>query len=192
MTDPAITSRLLPNERIVWSGQPARGIKFVGSDLLTIPFGIFLLVFSLTWANGAQSGGAPPEFWLIGIPFLFGGLFMAGGRFPIDAWARSNTRYAVTDRWIMIVRGSPFGKFTTLMLDRLPETSLEEHPDGSGTITFGEQLPLFGSSYSRQPLRSLMPSFNPTPAFHFIPDAQQVFDQVQTLAAPVRSVARAD
>lgn len=190
--DPAITSRLLPNERIVWSGRPATGIKFVGSDLLTIPFGIVFLVLSLSWINGAQSGGAPLAFWLFGIPFVFVGVFMVGGRFPIDAWARSNTCYAVTDRRIMIARGSPFGKFTSIMLDRLPETSLEEHPDGSGTITFGEQLPLFGSPYSRQPLRSLMPSFNAVPAFHFIPDAHKVFDQVQKLAAPMRSVAGAE
>lgn len=177
MTDPAITSRLLPNERIVWSGRPARGIKFTGSDLLTIPFDIFALFFAITWISAARSDGSPLEFRVFGISFVLVGLFVTAGRFPVDAWARSNTRYAIMERRGMIARESPVPKYTSIALDRLPETNLEEHSDGSGTITFGRTASVFRFSLRGQPLRSLMPSFNPTPAFPFIPDARQVFDQ---------------
>lgn len=107
------------------------------------------------------------------------GLYLIFGRFFVDAWARSRTAYGVTTQRILILRDGPFGKFTALAIDRLPELSLNERGDGGGTIRFSNAPNFFGG---RTGFSGWSPALDGTPQFLAIPDAKAVFDQIQKLS----------
>ena len=104
------------------------------------------------------------------------GLYLMVGRFLLDAWIRGGMLYAVTNKRILISRSGPFGKFTALGLDRLPDASISESAGGRGTIRFGELAPMWGG---RNGISSWTPSLDPTPQFIAIENARSVFDQIQ-------------
>jgi hypothetical protein len=178
MTTSDVTERLLPGEKIVWSGRPTQGLLLTGQDWLLIPFSLLWGGFAVFWETSvlAQTQ-APLMMKLWGIPFVLAGLFFIAGRFLLDAWVRRRTRYAVTNRRILIARSGIFGKFIALSLERLPDASLSQRTNGSGTIRFGQQASRWGSSFS-----GWIPSLDPTPQFIGVENAQSVFDQVQLAA----------
>jgi hypothetical protein len=109
--------------------------------------------------------------------FLTFGLFLSVGRFIVDAWLRRSTRYALTDKRILILREGPFQTFTAVALDRLPQAQINERRNLSGDVRFGPQQSLFGSG--RNGFSMWMPTLDPTPQFLAIPEARKVFDLVQ-------------
>ena len=120
-------------------------------------------------------------FPLFGIPFILIGFYFLAGRFLADAWMRGRISYAVTNQRVLIFRAPPFGKLTSLAIDRLPELSLEERADGRGTILFQPAQPMWNTrSWS-----SWTPALDPTPQFLRIADARNVFDRIQKLGARV-------
>jgi hypothetical protein len=179
-----LSDRLLPGERILWSGQPAQGLLLTGQDAFVIPFSLFWcgaisipVVGLLSHPEKADIGG------LFLVPFVLIGLYMLVGRFLIDAWIRRGVQYAVTDKRILIWRPGPFSKFTSLNLDRLPGLSISERASGRGTIRFGEPMTMqwgmrWGRNYNNN-LGSAMPSLDPTPQFLAIENARSVFDRIQ-------------
>jgi hypothetical protein len=120
---------------------------------------------------------SPVFFRLWGIPFVLVGLYFIFGRFLADGWQRARTFYGVTNERILIVSGLFQRQVKSLSLRNLPELTLSERGDRSGSITFG-QVPamygwLAGSSWpgtSRQ-----LP-----PSFELIENARQVYGQIQT------------
>jgi hypothetical protein len=166
-------ARLLPGEIIAWSGRPADGLMFRPADLFLIPFSVFWVGFVVVWTVAAASAAGP--FAAFGLLFVLAGLTMMGGRFWLDAWLRARTRYAVTDRRILISRPSPFGEFVAIALDRLADARLSEGKDGRGSIRFGQAPPLFaGTGFG-----TWAPALDPTPQFIAITDARRVFDLIQ-------------
>lgn len=157
------------------AARPGRGILFTSRDILLVPFSLLWCGFAILWEFGATSMGAPGFFALWGAMFICIGLYFVAGRFLVDAWIRRGTSYAVSDRRILIVRGAPFGKFTTIGLSQLPEISLTEGGDGRGTIHFGEQ----GSMGGNRRMSGWSPALDPTPQFIAIDDARRMFDLVQ-------------
>lgn len=172
--------RLLPGERTLWSGRPATGVLFTPKDAFLIPFSALWCGFVIFWIGGVlvSGGGA---FALFGVVFLCFGLFFSVGRFILDAALRRNTRYALTDRRVLILRTGPLSSFTAVALDRLPEAQISERATGTGTIRFGQQQSLFG--FGQSGLSIWTPSLDPTPQFLAIPEARRVFDLVQTAVA---------
>ncbi len=168
-------ARLLEGERIVWSGRPVQGTLFMARDWFLVPFSIFWCGFAIFWEASVLGSNAPALFALWGIPFIVVGLYLTLGRFTIDAWLRRNTRYAVTNRRIIIARSDPFPKLTSISLERMPELQLTEWPDGRGTIRFGPTLPYWGLAG----WGGWSPATDPTPQFIGISDAQRVFDRIQ-------------
>jgi len=161
-------ARLLDDERILWSGRPAGGIRFTARDsLMWGGFAIF-------WETVVIRSNAPGFFRLWGVPFVLAGLYLIFGRFFVDAWLRGKTRYAVTNRRILIVRSGTFGKMTSLSLERLPDMQLNERADGSGTIRFGAPGPYWANGWA-----IWTPALDPVPQFVAIDNAQRVFDQIQ-------------
>jgi hypothetical protein len=71
-------------------------------------------------------------------------LYLIAGRFVVDAWLRSKTSYAVTNRRALITRSAPFGRFVSLNLNRLPDMELKDDATGRGTVRFGPATPLWG------------------------------------------------
>jgi hypothetical protein len=86
-------------------------------------------------------GGAPFFFALWGLPFLLVGSHRIFGRFLIDAKQRAKTTYGLTSERIVIVSGLFARNVKSLNLRTLSDVSLNERPDGSGTITFGQGHP---------------------------------------------------
>src|SRR5262249_45574969 len=115
-----------------------------------------------------------------GSMFVAVGLFMALGRFALDAWLRARTSYAVTDKRILIARAGPFSHFTSLDLDRLPDVNLDGAGRARGTIRFGQP------AFSNRSLSGWAPSPDPTPQFLAIEDASRVFDLIMNASRKAR------
>jgi hypothetical protein len=177
MTPGNIATQLLDGERTAWTGVPGAGIRLQASDSFLIPFSLLWCGFAFFWEYSVVSKGhAPFIMRLWGIPFVLVGLYFVIGRLILDAWLRGRTYYAITNQRVLIYRPAPLGRFTALNLRQLPEMSLTEASDGSGTIRFGPQAPLFarGNGFS-----NWTPSLDQTPQFVAVADAGAVFRQLQ-------------
>jgi hypothetical protein len=184
MTDlDAFSGRLMPAERLVWSGVPATGVVFTPRDVFLIPFSVLWLSFVVFWIVGVVASGGG-VFALFGVLFLVIGLFFTVGRFAADAWLRGGTRYGLTDRRILILRTRPSTDFTSIELDRLPQARISERSNGTGTIRFGQPASLFG--FGGSGLSMWTPSLDPTPQFIAISDARKVFDLIQSTSQKAR------
>lgn len=141
-----LRSYLLPGERLLWTGRPRQGILFAGSDAFLIPFSLFWGGFAIAWNVGVwmiPPTGPDIAFKLFGLPFLIVGLYLIFGRFLHDSSIRRQTFYAVTDRRVIALRASRRRKFKSLDIRLLPALELEEHPDGTGTLTFDTAASIF-------------------------------------------------
>ena len=138
---------LAPGEKLLWSGQPETGLKLRASDTFVIPFSLMWAGFAFFWEYSVLSTNAPLFFRLWGVPFVLVGLYMVVGRFFVDAWVRARTVYGVTSQRILILPGDT-RSLTSLSLRTLPEVTVTERPDGSGTISFGG-LPYLATSSPR-------------------------------------------
>ena len=174
-----LNARLLPGEKLLWSGQPGAGVVLTSRDVVMIPFSLIWAGFAVFWEYMVSHSNAPPMFRLWGIPFIAAGLYFVAGRFVFDAWIRRRIRYAVTTRRILIQRPAPFRNFTAVDIERLPNATLTERADGSGSIRFGAAAPLWG----RSGMAAWTPALDPTPQFLAIANARQIFDLIQRQAA---------
>lgn len=172
--------RLLPGERLVWSGRPATGLLLMPRDLFLIPFSTLWCGFVIFWIIGvsATGGGA---FVLIGVGMLAFGLMLMLGRFFVDAWLRAGMRYGLSDQRVLILRTRPSTSFTAIALDRLPQAQINEGRRGGGTVRFGQSQSLF--AFGNSGFSIWVPSLDPTPQFLEIQDARSVFNQIQKAAA---------
>ena len=137
-----IERELSSGERLLWSGQPQRGIRLRSSDAFLIPFSLLWCGFAIFWEASVITKGAPFFFRLWGVPFVLVGLYLVFGRFIVDARTRERTFYGVTSERIIIVSGLFSRQTKSLQLRTLSDISLAERADGSGTITFGPQHPM--------------------------------------------------
>lgn len=168
----------MDGETVVWSGRPAQGLMLTGRDWLLIPFSLIWCGFVIFWETRVLLlPQAPLFFKLFGAAFVLIGLYFVAGRFLLDAWVRSGTQYALTNKRVLIARSWPFAKLTALSLNRLPETSLVEGANGKGTIRLGQPMPYYGLGYGYS---SWTPSLDPAPAFLGIENARSVFEQIQS------------
>jgi hypothetical protein len=171
-----LTGHLLQGEKIVWWGQPAQGLLFTSKDWFMVPFSLMFLGFSVFWESMVMTATNSPTFMrLWGVPFILVGLYLLVGRFVVDAWARRDITYAVTDKRVLIQRTAPFAKFTAMSFDQLPSVNLIERGSGRGTIRFGQDQP----AWSNRGYAGWSPAFDPTPQFIAIEDARRVFEHIQ-------------
>ena len=161
---------LSADEKLLWSGAPAQGIRLRAADMLIIPFSLMWCGFAFFWeagvlmSTGARFTPTPPfvtgtvvTFMAIwGIPFCTMGLYIVFGRFFVDAWLRARTAYGVTDHRVIIVRS---GSVRSLALSALPEIEMREGGKGQGSLTFGAASffsipgwPAWGRSGYKQPM----------------------------------------
>lgn len=130
-------------EKLLWEGAPATGLRFRPSDIFLTLFGVFWLGFSLFWTfmagtMGAAAGGGFSLFGLFGLPFVAVGIYLVGGRFFWDSYARSRTRYALTDRRAIIARSAAGRSLKSWPID--DETRLDYEPGPEATIWFAEEI----------------------------------------------------
>jgi len=146
-------------ERLVWTGQPRKGLIFRSFDAFMIPFSALWLGFAIFWTYTALRGGAPFFFAAFGLIFVGVGLVLLFGRFYLDARMRANTFYAITDRRVLILSGMKRINLTTLNIKNLDVIEYSERADGSGSIYFGGKGPmsLVGSSMNWYPGVKIIP-----------------------------------
>jgi hypothetical protein len=187
--DDVIGAELDPGERLLWAGQPPRGLMLRSSDAFLIPFSLMWGGFAIFWESGVVLGGAPLFMKLWGVPFVVVGLYLIFGRFFVDAYQRARTFYAVTSERAIIVSAYFVQRVTSLNLDLLPDVSLTEHPSGAGTITFGTPPPA--------PPRTAGNSWPATgqyaaPVFELASDARQVYEIIRDAQRANKSSLRAE
>ena len=172
----AFTSYLQPNELIQWVGRPPSGLLFRKSDALMIPFSLLWGSFAVFWETTAYNSGAPGFFLLFGGFFVLIGLYITIGRFGYDIWRRQNTVYGLTGERALILSGIFSQSVKSINLKNTPEVSLEQKPNGYGTITFGSTLP-----YRSFIGNSSMPGYgqSATPCFEMIENVTSVYQIIQ-------------
>jgi Bacterial PH domain len=182
-----LSAWLTAGERLLWSGRPRGGIRLQASDALLIPFSLFWGGFAIFWETMVLRSNAPLFFALWGVPFVLAGLYIIAGRFVVDAFGRGKTLYGLTDRRIVIVSGLFNRQVHSLPLRTLPEITLSERPDRSGTITFGVPPYPMAGIFGRHVVQNWPGSrqFVP-PAFLMIENARYVYDLIQQAQASDR------
>jgi hypothetical protein len=177
-----IQRELNSSERLLWTGAPRQGVRLRSSDAFMIPFSLLWGGFAIFWEFTAirhtpvHAGGAPSSFLALwGIPFVLAGLYLMVGRFFADAFQRARTAYAVTDQRILVLTTTWNKHVKSVPLQSLPQMSLTEKSDGSGTIVFGPEPPyqrLTGGGW---------PGTNRqlAPAFELIERVRSVYDLIQ-------------
>ena len=129
-----VRSLLHPGESLLWTGRAEKGQLLRMEDAFLIPFSILWCGFAVFWEVSAIAAGVP-YFWLVGIPFVFFGLYISVGRFVFQRLRDKKTRYALTDQRIIAKVGS---RVNMLELANLPQMNVVLRKDGSGDIRFGE------------------------------------------------------
>jgi hypothetical protein len=165
---------LFTGEHVIWKGQPGAGFVWRPIELFLIPFSLFWAGFALFWNVSVWQTNAPIEFKLFGLPFLVMGLWIIGGRFIMDRWLRSRTRYFLTDRRVIVAR--PLGRSErSLQLSRLPVLELETRADGRGTIRFESDQ---GLMFRGNGFGIWSPSLGGPLQFTQIDDVRRVYDLI--------------
>jgi hypothetical protein len=168
---------LLPDERVLWSGEPYRGLIFRPIEAFLIPFSLLWAGFAVFWnfsVWSADQDAAALPFKLFGLPFLVVGLDVTFGRFFIDVWLRRRLQYAVTNRRILIYKKGGTATSKSVDIRHLPSIELSERSDGSGSIRFGQPASLF----SGQNFGLWQPTFDATAQFLRIPNVRFVYELI--------------
>jgi hypothetical protein len=185
---------LLPNETILWTGQPDPAILFTPQDLYLVPFSLMWGGFAIFWEASVLSGSAPFFFRLWGIPFVCVGLYFIFGRFIYKTWKKRHTFYAVTNKRILILRELWGSNLHAFFIDSLPTLNKRIGRNGAGTITFG--IPPKKNWWSRSGTvdysntgMELFGGGAELPGFYDIRDANDVYRGLTELmdASPVKN-----
>jgi hypothetical protein len=167
-----IRSKLDEGEQLVWSGRPRQGLMLQPTDAILIPFSLLWAGFAFYWEYEVVT---THQFWVLqvwGIPFVLLGFYLLIGRFFADAYMRGQTYYGLTDKRIIIARGSTT---QSIPLSDLKGVALAARADKSGTVVFGPpDLPAPNSLNA-----SMGSSRVQYPMFQMIPDAQSVYDLIE-------------
>ena len=174
MNDP-ILAALEPGERVEWRGVPAQGFWLEGQDIFLIPFGAFWL--AAVGAFLAFSGDNEAHVRLMLIMMMAMGTFIFFGRFPLDAYLRSGTVYALTNRRVLVARRFP-GALVSLPLERIGQIELQLRSKDRGTLDFAGPQSFFARA---QDWSIWLPSLRKGPCFVGIADARRVLALIERL-----------
>jgi hypothetical protein len=141
-TSQKLQQELSSGESLLWVGRPAQGIKFRGSDVFLIPFGLFWFGFSFQAFRSTLTPRTPPFFLVFMSFFLAMGFYLLIGRFILDSINRRRTYYGVTDDRILILTEFPTRRIKSLNLRTLTDITFSAKRSGIGSITFGAQNPM--------------------------------------------------
>jgi hypothetical protein len=177
----ALRPELGAGERLLWSGQPRRGLRLRIPHPVQSDVGRFCPLLGAVRLPGRRA----LFFRLWGIPFVLVGLYLIVGRFFADAWQRARTYYGITNERVLIVSGLFQKQVKSLALRSLSEVTLSERGDRSGSITFGAVPVMYGwlaGSGWPGTGKQLPPSFD------LIENARQVYAQIQTAQRALQPV----
>lgn len=161
-----------PGEMLLWEGDPATGIKFRKSDLFMIPFSLAWGGFAIFWEVSVIAMGAPVFMAIFGLPFVAIGLYMIFGRFLWDAYKRSRTRYALTDKRAIIATRYQGRQMKSHPIDPAAQVELNAGPESS--IILDRRMR--GSGKGRRLV---------TTGFEFIRDGEKVYRLIRAIQQSV-------
>lgn len=177
---------LLPGERPLWQGRPVRHPLFRPPDAVLIPFSLLWGGFVLTMLVVIGIGRSSLGSLVVLLPFSAVAVYLIAGRFVVRAIASRRTRYAVTDRRVLIVGGLSGTRVTSAYLTSLPPPVIRERADRSGSVAFGS-FPGLGDAFGRQAGRTgwaIEPSL--TPVLRDIEEVRRVRDLIASAQATSR------
>lgn len=172
-----IRSDLASGEKLLWTGQPVRGIRFRAVDFVMVPFSLLWGGFAVFWEAMVLKQGAPLFMALWGIPFILMGVYIVVGRFFVDAALRARTYYALTSQRVVILSGLWSQQLKSLWLRSLPEIVLREG-NGLGSIDFGSNS-WTGGQFFRGTSWPGMSRYQP-PSFDLIENPQNVYNLIRS------------
>ena len=161
-------------EKLLWTGQPKKGIIFQTADIFLIPFSIVWFAFAIFWTIGTTSAGAPFFFTIFGLLFVFIGLIFVFGRFIIDAIKREHTYYGITQNRIIIKSGVFNKNIKSINIRTLSDIELNERNNGMGTISFGPKNPFYFWGEGM----TWWPGMKSNPSLQLIPNVRKVYNQI--------------
>jgi len=176
-----LSGYLAPNERVLWQGQGRRRLNSTaaGGFFFVALFVALALIFVALFLASARAGrsGDDEAVVLIVLPIVFISIGLGVG-IPLVLLGQrtSNARYFVTTASAVIVYPPTTWsgrRVTVVPLKNVPQLTLTENRDGTGSLTFGQ--PPF-SGYGRYSGTWLMDS---TAAFFNIEQPQMVYQLIR-------------
>ena len=159
-----------------WTGQPAQGLLFRTADIFLVPFTLLWFGFAAAGMGTLLFSSSPIAAKLPAIPFLAIGLYIAFGRFAVDAYSRAHTSYGVGENAAYIVRDG-FGRRSIMInASALAPIEMNVRGNGTGTISFGPRPP-----FSRSVGWNMF-GFDNSATFERIPDVRNVYQLVEVIA----------
>lgn len=162
-----LTAYLAPNERVLWQGQGQRRLTSAaaGGYLFIAMFVGFALIFgalllSMSSSRGTRGSDDSPAFAILTIVFLAVGLGV-GLPWVLLGKRASTARYVVTNLSALIVYAplaNSVRRVTVVALKNLPQLTISENRDGTGTLTFGASLYAYGR-YANSWAMDAVPTF---------------------------------
>jgi hypothetical protein len=188
-SEAAFRSLLTPGERILWTGQPGRGVRFRRQDWATIPFGIVFILIAIFWEHGAfqslRDGGSDPFaylFPLFGLVIFGTVAYRLVGRFFVDAYRRARTNYAITTERILILeRVGGRERLRAESIAAVDDTSVRRRSDGSGSIIIGAE-PEWTEAFMNRGWNTPRPF-----SLEYLPDIDRVLDLLRRQQVALRS-----
>lgn len=163
-------------ERILWSGQPKRGIILRPADIFVIPFSIAWFGFALFWEYMVIKSGVY-FMALFGLPFIVIGAYLTVGRFIVDNIRRKNTAYAITNTKVIVTAKLKNRVVNALDITSIGNISITEKNDGSGTLILGTPDPRNSHANGLG-----LGQGNKAPAmFEMVEDARKAYDLLMRL-----------
>lgn len=170
---------LSPREELIWIGQPWQGIRFYQEDWFMIPVsvsigGIFIFMGVIAMTAPTVSVN------LTGLIFVLPALYFIVGRFFMDAYLRSKTYYALTNRRVLIHFDGLGVTTTSFDLRSLANLRVETGSTTRGTVYLND-LPYGVSAPASRGIPFWGSGVKPPPALEMISDAQHLYEMIQDI-----------
>jgi Bacterial PH domain len=147
---------------------------FTPQDWFSIPFSVVWLGFVLFIFWQGLTKTPEPMGAIMSVLFVGIGTYWLIGRFFVDSFYRSRLVYGVTDRRAIIASGVFSRSVQSIDLSSLSGLKLEERGDGTGTISFGDQVPYWYGRYAGFPTSLAVGN-----QFFRVADARKVYTVVR-------------
>ncbi len=147
---------LLPDEDVLWFGQPDPRIIFARADFFMVPFSLVWGGFAIAWevgvvaalASGETHSGNGGSLWMFAVGGVIGvavGLYLIFGRFIFKWIRKKHTYYALTNRKALSVTRLRRDSAKAVFVEDMASIKKFVRRDGAGTIQFGDMPSRFAS-----------------------------------------------
>ena len=131
----AVRPTLGAGESLIWCGRPYPGLMLRSSDALAIPFSLLWSAYIVFWVMRGFSSGLSYCDLFVGLPLLATAFYLLVGRFVLDALARKNTFYGLTNQRIIVLVTLVGQYIRSINLSSVSSLEQSLWKDDRGTIT---------------------------------------------------------